>query len=115
MLIVYDGHSEGLSSLSTPSEYQRCDKLQTAPPSGRYNSEIFVPARCNPVRCPYTSDSYHTSRTLPDDTPRRNSSRAVSCDIRYTPDNRSDTAEDRKSTRLNSSHVAISYAVFCLK
>src|SRR5215208_8090305 len=25
------------------------------------------------------------------------------------------TAADRKSTRLNSSHVAISYAVFCLK
>src|SRR5207253_4502132 len=29
-----------------------------------------------------------------------------------TPDN---VAQDRKSTRLNSSHVAISYAVFCLK
>src|SRR5690606_42150981 len=26
-----------------------------------------------------------------------------------------DTPEDRKSTRLNSSHVKISYAVFCLK
>src|SRR5207253_6278270 len=26
-----------------------------------------------------------------------------------------DPAPDRKSTRLNSSHVAISYAVFCLK
>src|SRR5437870_9078068 len=25
------------------------------------------------------------------------------------------TIKDRKSTRLNSSHVAISYAVFCLK
>src|SRR5437868_9089589 len=25
------------------------------------------------------------------------------------------TVEDRKSTRLNSSHVSISYAVFCLK
>src|SRR5207253_10957930 len=25
------------------------------------------------------------------------------------------TTQDRKSTRLNSSHVAISYAVFCLK
>src|SRR3712207_7676601 len=25
------------------------------------------------------------------------------------------TAEDRKSTRLNSSHANISYAVFCLK
>src|SRR5690625_6537339 len=32
------------------------------------------------------------------------------------PSTRSDIAiEDRKSTRLNSSHVAISYAVFCLK
>src|SRR5437870_8219295 len=29
--------------------------------------------------------------------------------------NRGVTARDRKSTRLNSSHVAISYAVFCLK
>src|SRR5207249_6276763 len=25
------------------------------------------------------------------------------------------SAQDRKSTRLNSSHVSISYAVFCLK
>src|SRR5437773_6850517 len=25
------------------------------------------------------------------------------------------TLEDRKSTRLNSSHITISYAVFCLK
>src|SRR5699024_11401234 len=25
------------------------------------------------------------------------------------------TVQDRKSTRLNSSHVSISYAVFCLK
>src|SRR5690625_5740355 len=28
---------------------------------------------------------------------------------------RGQTLRDRKSTRLNSSHVAISYAVFCLK
>src|SRR5690625_6731232 len=28
---------------------------------------------------------------------------------------RTGTLRDRKSTRLNSSHVAISYAVFCLK
>src|SRR5205807_5393538 len=26
-----------------------------------------------------------------------------------------DSAQDRKSTRLNSSHLVISYAVFCLK
>src|SRR5437660_5136093 len=30
-------------------------------------------------------------------------------------DVRDDRRQDRKSTRLNSSHVAISYAVFCLK
>src|SRR5690625_6573664 len=34
---------------------------------------------------------------------------------RTTPTKRSSTTSDRKSTRLNSSHVAISYAVFCLK
>src|SRR5699024_11627897 len=28
---------------------------------------------------------------------------------------RGDTTQDRKSTRLNSSHVSSSYAVFCLK
>src|SRR5690349_23892013 len=34
--------------------------------------------------------------------------------IRRTPA-ASSSATDRKSTRLNSSHVEISYAVFCLK
>src|SRR5690625_6293798 len=33
----------------------------------------------------------------------------------YPPQVRLTAIEDRKSTRLNSSHVAISYAVFCLK
>src|SRR5437868_7435179 len=33
--------------------------------------------------------------------------------LRATPG--ADGAQDRKSTRLNSSHVSISYAVFCLK
>src|SRR6266511_3735949 len=32
-----------------------------------------------------------------------------------TPETGKIRAEDRKSTRLNSSHVKISYAVFCLK
>src|SRR5690606_41507708 len=32
-----------------------------------------------------------------------------------TPDTLTAAFEDRKSTRLNSSHVKISYAVFCLK
>src|SRR5699024_11682428 len=35
--------------------------------------------------------------------------------ITYDPQRISETEIDRKSTRLNSSHVSISYAVFCLK
>src|SRR5688500_20291568 len=31
------------------------------------------------------------------------------------PSSRAEPPEDRKSTRLNSSHLVISYAVFCLK
>src|SRR5690606_42089843 len=34
---------------------------------------------------------------------------------RHRPRSRAGTGGDRKSTRLNSSHVKISYAVFCLK
>src|SRR5699024_12646936 len=33
----------------------------------------------------------------------------------YNEDHSAALIEDRKSTRLNSSHVSISYAVFCLK
>src|SRR5690349_23490522 len=33
----------------------------------------------------------------------------------FCPDETSSNRLDRKSTRLNSSHVEISYAVFCLK
>src|SRR5690554_7124181 len=46
----------------------------------------------------------------------------VSCKTNMTPEHRveleaidSMMEKDRKSTRLNSSHVRISYAVFCLK
>src|SRR2546422_8112551 len=58
---------------------------------------------------PYTTlfrsgrpDSHRRGRRR-DDGPRRNRPRAIS------------TGSDRKSTRLNSSHGYISYAVFCLK
>src|SRR5690606_40929853 len=46
--------------------------------------------------------------------------RGVECTIGITSEQshehkRKDLHRDRKSTRLNSSHVKISYAVFCLK
>src|SRR5690625_1025503 len=48
---------------------------------------------------------------------RRNAQRVVDTDRRGSLNMAAVPAgsEDRKSTRLNSSHVAISYAVFCLK
>src|SRR5690625_186846 len=39
----------------------------------------------------------------------------LSSDVSYTEIIQKTSIQDRKSTRLNSSHVAISYAVFCLK
>src|SRR5690606_40040273 len=44
--------------------------------------------------------------------------RLIEADIPLKTSNRhgsTSTSRDRKSTRLNSSHVKISYAVFCLK
>src|SRR5437773_3398757 len=38
------------------------------------------------------------------------SRKMMSCAVNWKP-----SGEDRKSTRLNSSHITISYAVFCLK
>src|SRR5262245_62579930 len=35
--------------------------------------------------------------------------------VASTAQTRTDEGSDRKSTRLNSSHLGISYAVFCLK
>src|SRR5699024_11761380 len=47
-------------------------------------------------------------------TPRFQRSRSSSAPLSTRP-LKSKSASDRKSTRLNSSHVSISYAVFCLK
>src|SRR5699024_7388038 len=41
--------------------------------------------------------------------------RSKSSDMQFEPIGDSTGNKDRKSTRLNSSHVSISYAVFCLK
>src|SRR5699024_12626052 len=43
------------------------------------------------------------------------SRRAPPPDQDVQDDHRPQRCQDRKSTRLNSSHVSISYAVFCLK
>src|SRR2546429_8940222 len=72
------------------------------------------------MRClmlPRPSDGHRTtisksgvSRGAPILCPRRDQWRPLSFPVRQ-----SDAEQDRKSTRLNSSHGYISYAVFCLK
>src|SRR5438034_6220029 len=61
---------------------------------------------------PYTtlfrSDPEHLLRLRLDGHPRRRR-------LRHAKSRRIVRARDRKSTRLNSSHTVISYAVFCLK
>src|SRR3712207_8291781 len=59
----------------------------------------------------------HWTRFLPDRTaPDRIALTSPSAVLRLSPPTRAAaSATDRKSTRLNSSHANISYAVFCLK
>src|SRR2546426_9071142 len=63
-----------------------------------------------------------SSRSLRDRAARRDPLSSVSSQAARGPTTRQDTPGrafpgrgDRKSTRLNSSHLVISYAVFCLK
>src|SRR3712207_8543101 len=46
---------------------------------------------------------------------RSGTARVDHCCCRTSPSTSRPASRDRKSTRLNSSHVNISYAVFCLK
>src|SRR5207245_11678283 len=72
--------------------------------------------RCPPALCV----ERHTSRFLPRPAAPTTASAAPSalapCFFAATAGRRSErSSRDRKSTRLNSSHGSISYAVFCLK
>src|SRR5262245_64858599 len=71
----------------------------------RTPATIAAPARRPDSMSLAVSPATASSLTAPP--PSR--SRAVSEQVRPRP------AADRKSTRLNSSHLGISYAVFCLK
>src|SRR2546430_12422226 len=67
---------------------------------------------------PYTT-LFRSQHFEPGDADRRHASRALEHDevavVAVTASAVARVLEDRKSTRLNSSHSQISYAVFCLK
>src|SRR5256885_11522929 len=65
---------------------------------------------------PYTT-LFRSARGRRPRRPRASRSSSEVCSSRRWPSrgHRPGGREDRKSTRLNSSHLVISYAVFCLK
>src|SRR3712207_8049009 len=74
-----------------------------------------------PPPFPYTtlsrSGAVGGARHQPDDRRRVHAAREEGAErhVRHQPHAHRLVQEDRKSTRLNSSHANISYAVFCLK
>src|SRR3712207_8847570 len=78
-----------------------------------FRSQADPPAR--EVACRRRIELGEEPRPLLDDNGRECRSDSDSV-LRLPAPSRADTGEqDRKSTRLNSSHANISYAVFCLK
>src|SRR5207249_10948984 len=67
-------------------------------------AELTQPSVDRPVRNPNPPRDFRGGQTFPPQSPQQDLYRRPMGQL-----------QDRKSTRLNSSHVSISYAVFCLK
>src|SRR2546426_6878635 len=65
-----------------------------------------LPISSPPLWCEWPGSKKSVSRARPNGSSWR---------FQPTPGRNATSAGDRKSTRLNSSHLVISYAVFCLK
>src|SRR5438067_6199801 len=82
---------------------------KTRPAGGAYESERHIGT---PTRHVDPAQDSHVSFIVVLNLP--NNERTVAGEL-IRPDGSTRQQLDRKSTRLNSSHVSISYAVFCLK
>src|SRR5260221_13356113 len=115
--------AEGMQS-HDPSSGNCPTASHPATKKGRINAPILPkPARCaESDRLLAEHDRYHAPACPDRDHPGRTSNDnrtavASACvDLRWPPGKLAHKrSSDRKSTRLNSSHTVISYAVFCLK
>src|SRR2546427_6509060 len=86
----------GAQTTDTTDIYARAGANALAPAAARALSLVYVPNSHDGTVTVIDPATYRVVRTFP--------TGAIRCGI-----------EDRKSTRLNSSHSQISYAVFCLK
>src|SRR5207247_10934157 len=104
----YSLHS--LSSTHTPPTSIYSLSLHDALPISRF---IHVPDSARHVKEHYGPRDLSPDRRFGRDQPRPSHQRGRAVDPHRIA--RCRFVEDRKSTRLNSSHEWISYAVFCLK
>src|SRR3712207_7897592 len=64
---------------------------------------------------PYSNEAEGAALTSRPTAPTGLTARALGSEVALSWQDAATNEEDRKSTRLNSSHANISYAVFCLK
>src|SRR5690554_7328023 len=112
------GHSSWYRSLENPAQQWSCVfqifRAQHHLSAKLYPSS-FSAAPSSPSsdsKIPLTPDSPRNSGKLQHRTPDHQQVCRLALQMKANPDS---LRGDRKSTRLNSSHVRISYAVFCLK
>src|SRR5690625_5865480 len=101
--VAYNAHYDPKLLFSLPRATQR-EQLQL--PTQWYGQDVWNAYELSwlgPNGCPQVALARFT---LPHDSPCLIESKSLKLYL---------NSLDRKSTRLNSSHVAISYAVFCLK
>src|SRR5690625_6659069 len=96
LVVTYTPHDEMFSDRSLATLKALQDELAQVQGVQSINSILTVPLLYSPMRS--LAEQQQSTRTLLTEGVDRELAR-----------------EDRKSTRLNSSHVAISYAVFCSK
>src|SRR5690625_6503942 len=82
----------------------------------RFN-DLFIDLCLYTVNCieDHILDSCRRTASMPDHTDSIHSQKGDATNVLIIEIAQRGLNEDRKSTRLNSSHVAISYAVLCLK
>src|SRR5205814_8298982 len=105
-----------LHNLATPhSPPYSFSRLRRPPPSPLFPyTTLFRSHRVDQPRVRH--DRAHAAALqLPDEVPREQPAVGLVLALELLRAVLADDAQDRKSTRLNSSHLGISYAVFCLK
>src|SRR5438034_2459062 len=71
---------------------------------------VLVKMTLTAIGCPWAQDLFDEVKVKVEEVPGVN---ACTVELVYSPPWSADMMRDRKSTRLNSSHTVISYAVFC--